>query len=358
MRLAAEGFRNLEPFELRTDARFVVLHGKNAQGKTNALEAIYLLATLKPLRARRSADLVRWGTESATVVGDAEHDGLTRRHRVELGARRKVELDGKTAELETYFAGIRAIAFTPQDAAVVTGEPARRRAWIDRAAFTASPAHLDVVRTWRRVLDQKAAALRAGDPDPGVLDALDDRFAAESARLVTRRLRVLKELAPHAVALHGDIAAQAGRLTLRYRSAVSGDTPEARQGALREELARSRRREIERRAPLVGPQSDDVEFAIDGRSARSFGSQGQVRSTVLALKLAEMVAARQRGEVPLFLIDDVGSELDRDRKRRLVGVLHDLGAQVFATTTDPEHLADLPVAETRFVTVDAGQLKA
>ncbi len=108
---------------------------------------------------------------------------------------------------------------------------------------------------------------------------------------------------------------------------------------------------------LFGPQTDDVEFTIDGRSVRQFGSQGQVRSSILAIKLAEMLAAERRGDVPMFLIDDVGSELDQERKQRLIGSLHAIGAQVFATTTDPDHLRVLPAAETLWIRVESGQLR-
>ena len=191
-RLAARGFRNLEPFELDTDARFVVFHGENAQGKTNALEAVYLLATLKPLRGRRVRELIRWGEDEASVAGDVRVDGLVHPYRVDLGPKgRTALLDGKrVGDLSAYFHTIRAIAFTPRDERIVSGEPAGRRRWLDRAAFTAAPAHLDVVRTYKRVLDQKSAALK---PPPGaavmpeLLDALDHQLAVAGGRLIARR---------------------------------------------------------------------------------------------------------------------------------------------------------------------------
>lgn len=357
-RLSAEGWRNLEPFELDTDAGYVVFVGRNAQGKTNALEAIYLLCTLKPLRTRRLRELVRWGEARAIVAGSARHRDLTRRYRVEIeDGRRRTDVDGKApASLGDYFGGIRAIAFTPQDVGIVTGEPARRRAWVDRAAFTAHPVHLEVVRTHRRALDQKAAALR-GPADDGVLDVIESRLAIEAARLAARRVAILGELAPHVARIHEEIAGGHGRLTLRYRTDAEGDSVEARAEALRARMRDARRRERERRMPLVGPQGDEVELLIDDRPARAYGSQGQVRSVVLALKLAEMVAARERGEVPLFLLDDVGSELDADRTRRLVAALAELGAQVIATTTARAHLAHLPAGDTRWVDVDEGRLQ-
>ena len=127
--LATRGFRNLDPIDLPLPARFVVLHGDNAQGKTNALEAIYLLATLKTVRARQTNELVRWGEPSAAVAGRVRHDGVSRQYRVDLArGSREVRLDGKkVSDLSEYFHGIRAIAFAPSDASIVTGEPKLRR---------------------------------------------------------------------------------------------------------------------------------------------------------------------------------------------------------------------------------------
>lgn len=358
LRLSGQGFRNLEPFELNLDARFVVFHGRNAQGKTNALEAAYLLATLKPLRGRRTRELVRWGEERFSVLGVVRAAGMERQYRVDVSpAGRTPWLDGKRAsDLTEYFSGIRAIAFTPQDGEIVAGEPARRRAWLDRAAFTATPAHLDVVRVYKRCLEQKAAALKAPRPDLTLLDALDDQLARAGAELAHRRQALLHELGPHVQALHQEIAGPTARVRLTYRTEASGETVAERAEALRRRLEEVRPNELTRRTTVAGPQADDVVVTLDSYSARTFGSRGQVRSLVLALKLAELVAARERGEVPLFLLDDVSSELDRVRTRRLVGTLAELGAQVLATTTDPEHMDTLPPEDTLRIGVDGGRL--
>ncbi len=357
-RLVGRGFRNLEPFDLDTDAQFVVFHGRNAQGKTNVLGAIWLLATLKALRGSRRSELIRWGESEASVAAWVKSEGLERQYRVDLSPSGKtVQLDTKrVSEVGEYFAGIRAICFTPQDGRIVSDEPARRRRWLDRAAFTARPAHLGIVKTYRRCLQQKSAELRSQAPDSAVLDALDARLAAAGAQVAHRRSQMLAELAPHASEVYAVIADHGARVKLSYRTTAAGATIEERGACLLERLAEARSEELRRTMTLVGPQKDDVKVVLDGHSARAFASRGQVRSTVLALKLAELVAARERGEVPLFLLDDVSSELDRKRTARLVGVLRDLRAQVFATTTDPHHLESLPEADTRFVAVEGGCL--
>jgi len=353
--LAARDFRNLASLDLDAGARFVVFHGENAQGKTNALEAIWLLATLRPLRTRSPRDLVRWGAADGVVSGLVEADGIARRYRVDLGGgTRKVSVDGRTVgDLGEYFAGIRAIAFTPHDVAVVTDEPLERRRWLDRAAFTARPAHLDVARAYRRALEQKAAALRGGHND-GVLDVLDEQVARLGGELAERREALLVELTPHVGAVHQRIAGGSGRLVLTYRTEAVGADAASRVAALRARLAAVRDEEKRRQRTLVGPQTDDVAIELDGRSARAFGSQGQVRSIVLALKLGELVAARGRGDAPMFLLDDVGSELDAGRTARLVDLLGELAVQVIATTTNPAHLGALPLSDTLLVKIEGG----
>lgn len=353
--LAARDFRNLAPLDLDVGARFVVFHGQNAQGKTNALEAIWLLATLRPLRARTPRDLVRWGQTEGAVTGLVESDGIPRRYRVDLGGgTRRASVDGRPAnDFAEYFAGIRAIAFTPQDVGIVAEEPLERRRWLDRAAFTARPMHLEVARAFRRALDQKSAALRTG-ADTAVLDAIDEQIARLGGDLAERREALLTELQPHVTAAHERLVSGSGRLALRYRTEAVGSGPVERADALRARLAQSRAEERRRQRTLVGPQTDDVAIELDGRSARTFGSQGQVRSIVLALKLGELVAARGRGDGPMFLLDDVGSELDAGRTARLVELLGDLAVQVIATTTDPAHLGALPPADTLLVRVEAG----
>ena len=247
--------------------------------------------------------------------------------------------------------------FTPSDERVVSGSPSWRRDWLDRATFTAQPAHLERVRRYRRALDQKSALLRRGRADRGYLEVLDEQLARLGADLVHRRAAMLTELIPHVQELHERIAGTDARVELLLSTACKGETVEERMAAFGARLTEVRDREIERGTTLAGPQTDNIRIQLDGHPARTYGSRGQIRSLVLALKLAELVAAGVRGEVPLFLVDDVSSELDRTRTARLVELLRELGAQVFATTTAPEHLSALPESDTLHFEVSAGVVR-
>lgn len=356
VRLATRGFRNLEPFELETDASFVVFHGDNAQGKTNALEAVYWAATLKPLRGKRLRELVTWESDSAHVALDVVHEGLLRRFRVDYDKEREIRVDGKTPrDLADYFSGVRAIAFAPSDASIVDGEPAIRRAWVDRATFTRQPAYLGLVRAYRRALGHKAAALK-GPVDASLLDVYDLQLAELGAKVVERRAALLEDLGTHVQAVHRTIAGRDEALGLRMRSRATGDSHGERKQALLDAMAESRSLDLRRGFTLVGPHTDELVISLDGKALRTFGSRGQVRSLVLSLKLAELLAAKAAGVTPMFLLDDVSSELDRVRTGRLVSVLADLGAQVWVSTTTPEHIEGLPGGETCLVRVEAGRI--
>jgi DNA replication and repair protein RecF len=357
-RLAAQGFRNLDPFDLRTDASVVVFHGDNAQGKTNALEAIWMLATLRPLRGHRAKDLVRWGQDEAAVAGEIVDGALHRRFRVDLGKRRKASIDDQEVrDVGEYFAGIRAIAFTPSDGAIVTHEPDLRRRWIDRAAFTLQPAHLTRVRAYSRCLSQKSAALRADRPVGALIDVLDDQLADLGARLAEAREATLDALRGPVAEHYQSIAGREVSVGLRYRTVCQGGSVSERTQTFRKALEARRSDELRRRMCLVGPQKDEVVLTLDGQAARRFGSRGQVRSLVLAMKLGELAAARERGQAPLFLLDDLSSELDRERIGRLVRDLLALDAQVLVTTTDPTPVLDAVARQDCLaVTVEDGRL--
>jgi len=334
--LGLSDFRNLPQVHIDTDAPFVVFHGPNAQGKTNLLEAIYGLATLKSFRTTRVRELIRWGCTHAQVRGTVDDEQLTRHFKLHLDPKgRRGEVDGKAPKaLGSYFEGIRAVLFCPQDVAIVREGPEIRRRFIDRAAFTASASFLDVAMGFRRLLSQKGALLRQEVPDPIQLDVFDAQLALAGARLVERRRAVIEELKDPFVTLHQRISGH-GDATLRYRTALGAGTREDLVGRYSELLAESRKDEVRRGMNLVGPQRDELVLRIDDRPARAYASQGQTRSVVLALKLAELLAARARGARPLFLLDDLSSELDRFRRGNLVGLLEELEVQVFVTTTDP-----------------------
>lgn len=361
-RVELRDWRNLHRAELTTDARFVVLHGDNGQGKTNLLEAVWVLATLRSFRDPRPRRWLRHGTDRGSIKAVSSGPLGTRRLEWRLvGGQRRLQVDGTApTSLRAWFDLVRAVLFIPEHQAVVRGEPGERRGFIDRAAFTSDPAYLDVARDYRRVVKQKAALLREGRATAAGLRAWNDQLVQLGAQVAMARWRVLQSLRGPFRDLHAAIAgpvAEAGKVGLAMRGLGGEDEGVAEvQRRLARAVGEALDDELRRGRVLVGPHRDDVKISLDDRSARLFASQGQARSIVLALKLAELSAARARGESPMLLVDDLTSELDRGRMARFIEVLSDLDNQVWVTTTDPAWLGPLPAGSAVRWRVSGGQV--
>ena len=368
MRLLAlnvQDFRNLSQVQLSPSAHATIAVGQNGQGKTNLLEALYFLATLKPLRAGRLSELVRWGSQGARVTGRFLLKGAEREISVEVGGgTRQALVDGKkAASLEEYFGGVSVVAFTPDDLEVVKGGPDARRAFLDRAVFNRFPAFLRESREYARALKNRNRLLREGHAvEAAYLEAYDETLARAGARIYARRRALMAELAPRAQATFASIGRTVDPAVYGYHPAhMGGDFPTADEAALavalRESLNARLRRDLDRGFTSVGPHSDDVSVTLGGRSARAYASQGQQRALVLGWKIAEIENLEAAmGFLPLLLLDDVSSELDPERNAYLMTYLAKSGAQVFLTTTDGSLVRAAAAEDTLWLSVHAGQV--
>lgn len=343
--LSISDFRNLEVLEIAPSPRATIAVGQNGQGKTNLLEAIYFLATLKPLRADRLAHLVRFGASRAKVTGRFLLNGAEREISVQVSdGIRQALVDGKKAQsLEDYFGGVSVVAFTPDDLQIVKGGPEGRRWFLDRAVFNRFPVFLKESRLYARALKSRNRLLKEG-ADLSYLEAYDETLAQSGARIWTRRMALLEELAPRATAAFDQIAR--GGLSARYQYspshiALDRSTAEADMAPLLRERLRARTiRDAERGFTSVGPHADDLDVSLGERDARSYASQGQQRALVLAWKIAEIEnLQRTTGALPMLLLDDVSSELDPERNAYLMAYVSQSGAQVFLTTTSSSLVA-------------------
>jgi DNA replication and repair protein RecF len=357
--LAIRDFRNLEDVELVPSARATILTGENGQGKTNLLEAIFFLTTLKPLRAARLQELVRFGAGRAVVAGDFAGAGGPRRVAVQIEAgARTASLDGKVQEkLDGYFEGLAAVCFSPDDLLLVKGGPEARRRFIDRAAFNRWPAVLAEARDYVRALRARNAALRGAPEEVEASFRLP--LVRAAARLLVRRRALLRELAPRLEDAFAEISGPgAPQARIVYRAAASMDvdgSEEALAERLADTLAARLPRDREKGYTSAGPHMDDLALTLDTKGARAFASQGQQRALVLALKIAEIENLRAAlGRPPLLLLDDVSSELDPPKNRYLLGYLARLPAQAFLTCTDRRLLEPAAGPEATFYKVERG----
>ncbi len=364
MRLGAlqlQDFRNLAQVSLQPSPRLSVLIGPNGQGKTNLLEAVYLLTTLRPLRAQRLSELVRFGTPRAQVGATVQRGTVERRLAVEiLPGQRTAHLDGKPIErLDDYLEGLAAVCFSPDDLQLVKGGPDGRRRFLDRAAFNRWPAMLSEARQYVRALRERNAALRSGATE--VEPSFREPMIRAGARLLRRRRDVVAELTPRLALAFAEISGPgAPQATLHYRPSGGldpGGTEEELAGRLASLLEARLGRDQERGYSTCGPHMDDLLFGLGGRAARVYGSQGQQRAFALSLRIAEVENLRAvQHEAPLLLLDDVSSELDPQKNGFLLDYVAALPAQAFLTTTDRRLIEPLAGEETRFFSVAAGEV--
>ena len=358
-RFQASDFRNLRAVSLQPSPHATVVVGNNGQGKTSLLEAVYFLCTLRPLRANRLSELVRFGAQETVVRGRFTLGGAEREISVQVVAGlRQAFVDGKkAAKLEDYFGGVSVVAFTPDDLAVVKGAPDVRRAFLDRAVFNRFPAYLRERRAYERALKSRNRLLKE-HAAASYVEAYDEAVARTGARVLVRRRALLDELAPRAVAAVRAIA-QLPDVAVGYTALHLGthhpQTEEGLEGALRHALAERLERDRERGFTSVGPHADDLQLTLGGRSARAYASQGQGRALVLGWKIAEIENVRAAfGRPPLLLLDDVSSELDPERNAFLMHTVAESRAQVLLTTTDATLVARAAGPDTIWLRVDSG----
>lgn len=332
--LSVRGFRNLASVDLALGPQLNVLSGENGQGKTNFVEAAYVLATSKSFRTPKLGELVMVGETTASVRGEVSEDGERREQSVGLRAgQRAARIDGKRpATLADYATKTPAVVFHPGAIALSAGSGAERRRLLDRIALYLSPSSLvdaegygRAVRTRQRVLEERGE--RASD-----LDGWEELIVRHGMALSAVRASASAALVPAAKAAFCRIGAPDTTLDLRYERSAPSEAE-----SFRSELTARRRRDRARRSATLGPQRDDIAIDLSGRPARGMASQGQHRTIVLALKLAEIeVVGNARGVRPMLLLDDVSSELDRTRTASLFASLRLEESQVLLTTTRPE----------------------
>lgn len=334
-RLALRGFRNLSDLDLSPGPRFNVVSGDNGQGKSNLLEAIHYLGSLRSFRLARKDDLIAHGAERALIAGKFESSPVPTTAKVKLDRlkARSLALDDKRPRTTaSWVASLQMVLFHPGDLALASGAPQLRRDLLDRVLEQMDPGYPKTLAAFTKALRSRNRLLRQEGADPRSITAFDELLATSGEIIGQARARLVEELAPLAESAFHRVADSEGMFRTRYVPKVE---PTADQ--IRAALKRTLRKDLARGFTGEGPQGDDLGLTVHDRGARHHASQGQHRMMVLALKIAELeVLARRVGRVPILLLDDVSSELDRRRNTRLMELLDELGGQVFVTTTHPD----------------------
>ena len=339
--LSVADFRSWTQAELAFEPGPAVLVGANGRGKTNLVEALGYAATLGSHRVSTDAPLVRAGAERAVVRAAAVADGRELRVEIEIvpGRSNRAKLNGAVVPRPRDVLGaVRVVLFAPEDLAIVRGDPAERRRFLDDLVVSRAPRMAGVRADYERVLKQRGALLKSAGGakraglDLSTLDAWDGHLVTHGAQLVTARLESLRELRPHAVAAYAEVAPSSAELGLAYVSSLAQELPdladtaagvpsvEQIEAAMRGELARMRTQELDRGVNLVGPHRDELSLALGELPVRGYASHGEGWSVALALRLGTFELLRNEygpGGEPVLVLDDVFAELDADRRAQL-----------------------------------------
>ena len=354
-RLQLRNHRNYAQLDLAPGPSINVFIGANGQGKTNLLEAVAMVALSSSPRARRDFELVGPVGPGSRIEAAIDSGKVSREIAIAVDleadrTHRTIEVDGVRRRAVDLPGNFRVTLFWPDDLGLVKAGPELRRRFLNQMLVQVEPGHARALAGLRRVLEQRNSLLKrmaAGEGGEDTLDAWNNELVQVGSEIVAARSRAVAELAPDAARCHAEIAA-GERLEVRYVGPPE-NLAEAVQKSLTEDLRRG--------TTSVGPHRDDLLVLLDGQEARSYGSQGQQRTAVVSLKLAEAALIERRtGERPVLLLDDVLSELDGERRAALLNEVAG-GGQVIITSVEAGPFpADL-IAKAMVWTVSEGRIE-
>lgn len=343
-RIDLQGYRNYEELTLETDAGVIIFVGPNAQGKTNLLEAIYVLALTKSHRTSKDKELIGWEREGAYLRADIERKYGTCKLELSIHNQgKKAKVNGlEQRKLSGYLGMLNVVMFAPEDLEIVKGSPGVRRRFLDMEIAQIEPSYIHYLQQYQKTLTQRNHLLKDLYPNKNasLLDVWDQQLAEFGSKIIKKRQQFIYKLQSWAERIHSGITNGTERLSIDYQPSFPLEGEEQEETILFNQfmikLTQVREQELKRGMTLVGPHRDDLLFSINGKEAQTFGSQGQQRTTALSLKLAEIELIHQEvGEYPILLLDDVLSELDRNRQTQLIETFQSK-VQTFITTTGVE----------------------
>lgn len=355
-RIVLRHVRNLAAVDLAPDGGLNLIVGPNAAGKSNLCEAIYYAAKGWLLKGERQRDLISWDQSEAllefSLGGDHVRLHLNGHARVKT-----IELNREKKSQSELSALLRVLIFTPDELQIIKGNPEQRRRFLDRSIADLHRVYKHTLSEYDQVLRRKSALLRSERPDLELLDVYDAELSERGAWLVAQRRAYVQKLNQKLPQHYQQISGQSAQLQIHYETTLVSNDDLRRE--LARQLAQARREELRRKHALVGPHRDDLRFDLNGHDVKRFGSQGEQKSVLCALLLAQVELHSERfGNYPILILDDVLSELDRARTQRLLQLLpRDL--QIFLTHTassEEELPSELRRSARRLYVITGGQI--
>lgn len=346
-RIALSGFRSYDQETVSFGPDVNVICGRNAQGKTNLLEAVYLLTGAHSFRTRFDRELIGFDCDWAEILADVDADGREQTVRLLLhrGRRRQVTVNSVKRTSAELSGVMRAVLFSPEDLYLVKEGAAQRRRLMDTAISQLRAGYAQLLTDFNRLYENKTRILKDWREKPRLLDTLDefsDGLARCSARIIRYRASFVERLAESAAPIHREFSGSAEELGLSYKTVSTVKNPLAPAEEIYYDICehqeRHRQAELDAGQCLTGAHKDDMEITVNGVSARSFASQGQTRTAALSIKLAEREIFRdETGEYPVLLLDDVLSELDTARQEFVLNRIG--GGQTIITCCEDDNIS-------------------
>ncbi|MGG3989076.1 DNA replication/repair protein RecF [Bacillus smithii] len=363
--LILENFRNYESLQLTFENKVNVILGENAQGKTNVLEAIYVLAMAKSHRTSNDKDLIRWDEEYAKIEGRVEkrHTSIPLELTISKKGKKAKSNHIEQQRLSQYVGNLNVVMFAPEDLHLVKGSPQVRRRFIDMEIGQISPVYLHDISQYQKVLQQRNHYLKQlqanKQHDKTMLEVLNEQLITLAVKIVQKRFEFIRLLEEWAQPIHSGISRGLEKLKIDYRPSIDvleDDDWSKMVEVFEEKISSQKEREIERGVTLIGPHRDELVFMVNGKNVHTFGSQGQQRTTALSVKLAEIeLICSEIGEYPVLLLDDVLSELDDFRQSHLLNTIREK-VQTFVTTTSTDGIHHQTLKEADTFHVMAGRV--
>lgn len=365
-------FRNYIEEEIIFNSNKIIILGDNAQGKSNLLESIELLSTLKSHRTSRDQDLVYKDRVYSKIIANISRKFTDYNLGIMLPFKGKRELTvnhEKVSKNLDFLGVVNTVLFSSLDIDLVRGSPEYRRNWVDNLLIQLEPVYSYIIKQYNLVLKQRNALLKnfkklginsyyeLSPSQELELKLWDDKLIENGCRVMRRRGRVLQKLEPFAKFWHSQISDKTEKLEIIYlpNIAYKKDDIEEIHHNIKLQIEEKRNNEISIATTLVGPHRDEIDFIINDSTARNYGSQGQQRTLVLALKLAELQLIEEViGEPPLLLLDDVMAELDLKRQQQLLDSLGNR-FQTFITTTHLNYFDEKLLEESQIIQIDKGR---
>lgn len=356
-------YRNYEHLALSTNHQVNLFIGANAQGKTNLLEAIYVLALTRSHRTHKDKELIAWDAEHAEIEGRITRELGDLRLKIRISKQgKKASINGlEQRRLSQYIGSLNAVMFAPEDLEIVKGSPGVRRRFLDVELGQVYPTYLYHLSQYQKILLQRNNALKQWSPANQVMmEIWDEQIAAYGSKIMRKRQQFITQLQAWAEEIHAGITNDTEQLKIVYKPSFDCNPLDEESVLINQfmiKLSQMRDQEVRRGTTLVGPHRDDIQFLINDKDAQVYGSQGQQRTVGLSVKLAEIELIHQEiGEYPLLLLDDVLSELDQNRQNQLITTFQSK-VQTFITTTSIESLRLQQLHDAALYIVENGQVR-